>query len=92
MTRVQKDVQDIMARVRIQTSERISDEVARELFKEWKKDSTLSIGDLFRALESRGREEARDESEAIVRNLYDSPSARSAAQGAARAIHRGVAA
>ncbi len=92
MTRVQKDVKDLMACVRVQTSERTSDEVARLLFQEWKKDATISIGDLFRAVESKGREAAGDESESIVRGLYESPSARSAAQGAARAIHHGVAA
>ena len=92
MTRTQQDIQNLMARVRVQTSERISDEVARVLFQEWKQDANLSIGDLFRAIESKGRVAARDESELIARDLYDTPSARSAALGAAEAIHRGVAA
>jgi len=89
-TRVQGDVRDLVSRVRVQTPERISDEVARVLFQEWKKDASLSIGDLFRAIESKRREAAKDESEAIASDIYDSPSARSSAQGASRAIHRGV--
>lgn len=55
MDDVQQDVRDIMALARFTSSEQMSDEVARALFREWKKDLDVSIGDLFRAVEMRGR-------------------------------------
>ena len=54
MEDVQQNVNEIMALVRPPSSELISDEVARALFREWKKDLDLSIGDLLRAVEMRG--------------------------------------
>jgi hypothetical protein len=39
--------------------------------KAWKNDTAVSIGDLSRAVESKGREESRKESEVIINNLCD---------------------
>jgi len=58
MENVQQDVKEIIALVPAPSSELISDEVARALFREWKTDLDLSIGDLLRAVESKGRQAA----------------------------------
>ena len=92
MTRVQNEVQDIVSPVRVKAAEGMSDEVARALFQAWKNDTPHSIGDLFRAVESKGREEARDESKTIIENLCDALGERGATRETGQTVNCGVAA
>lgn len=65
------DLAETMAYVRLKSDDHITDDAARELFCRWKASTSMSIGDLFRALEARGRAKAIADCEAAVSALLD---------------------